>query len=102
MTGPVVEPVQVSNAVPAAPAAVATAAEVAALQAAVAELKATITGTMPRKVGAAIRNATAKVGAKVPANTVAKLAYGGLMGAGSAVVAAPHVAAAWAAVIGWL
>ena len=39
---------------------------------------------------------------KCPVNTVAKLAYGGAMGAGSAVVAAPHVAAAWATVIRWL
>ena len=69
MTGTVVEPVQVSD---------AAAAEVAALHAAVADLKATITGTVPRKVGAAIKNATARVAAKVPANTVAKVAYGGV------------------------
>ena len=93
MTGTVVEPVQVSD---------AAAAEVAALHAAVADLKATITGTVPRKVGAAFKNATARVAAKVPANTVAKVAYGGVMGAGSAIVAAPHVAAARATVIRWL
>ena len=42
------------------------------------------------------------VAAKVPVSTVAKLVYGGVMSAGSAVVSAPHVAAAWAVVSHWL
>jgi hypothetical protein len=68
----------------------------------VASLHVTVTGTGPRKVGAAVKSATAKVTAKVPTGNVAKVVYGGVMGAGSAVAMAPHVAAMVAAVAGWL
>jgi hypothetical protein len=99
MTGTVVEPVQVSTPAPAAPA---TTADIAAVRADVAALHATVTGTVPRKVGAVVKAATAKVTAKVPTGNVAKMVYGVAGGAAGAIQFAPHVATVLKAVTGWL
>ena len=72
------------------------------MRADVASLHATVTGKVPRKVGAAVKTGVAKVAAKVPTSTVAKMVYGASAGAAGAIQLAPHVVTVVHAVVGWL
>ena len=100
----VVEPVQVSTPVVAAPATAAELeAHLAAVQASVADLKATVTETpCPARWAARCGLGTIKSESKVPAGRAAMVGYGGVMGAeGGALAPAPHVAGGVAAAAGW-
>ena len=90
----IVEPVQ--------PPSLATAADVADLKAAVANLQAAVTGTVPRRVSAVVSKMVSKMASAVPTGKVAWTAYGASAGITAATATMHHVAAALASAAAFL
>jgi hypothetical protein len=80
------------------PPAPATAADVADLKAAVANLEAAITGTVTRRMGAGVKSVVSKMASAVPTGKVAWTVYGASGGIVTATMVLAHAAPVVAAV----